>query len=53
MITKFWALGKKQIRSVCEQLRLCEFWDLAEYSDFEKWHPSYGKEQVWVAAKNG
>jgi SAM-dependent methyltransferase len=34
-------------------LRLCEFRVLAEYSDFEKPPPSYGKEQVWVAAKNG
>jgi hypothetical protein len=34
-------------------LRLCEFRVLAEYSDFEKSPPSCGKEQVWVAAKNG
>jgi SAM-dependent methyltransferase len=34
-------------------LRLCGFLALAEYSDFEKSPASYGKEQVWVAAKNG
>lgn len=34
-------------------LRLCGFRVLAEYSDFAKSPPSYGKEQVWVAAKNG
>jgi SAM-dependent methyltransferase len=33
-------------------LRLCGFRVLAEYSDFEKSPPCYGKEQIWVAAKN-
>lgn len=32
-------------------LELCGFEVLAEYSDFEKSPPAYGKEQVWVATK--
>ena len=32
-------------------LELCGFEVLAEFSDFEKSAPAYGKEQVWVAQK--
>jgi SAM-dependent methyltransferase len=33
-------------------LRLCGFRVVAEYSDFEKSPPDYGREQVWVATKS-
>jgi SAM-dependent methyltransferase len=44
-----WALRWMMRQEVVYLLELCGFEVFAEYSDFQRSPPAYGKEQVWVA----
>lgn len=46
-----WALKWMERQETVYLLELCGFEPLAEYSDFRKSPPAYGKEQLWVACK--
>ncbi len=48
-----WALKWMERQETANLLELCGFDPVAEYSDFRKSPPAYGKEQIWVARMVG